>query len=222
MPIDYYTVLGVRANSTLAEIKSAYRQRALELHPDRTGAESGPFRQLQEAYDVLSDPATRRRYDQSRHAAKRPSPRVPAEPLNARHPSHAGHYPNPNPVAQRVPAPSLLQQVGDLRAPSHPRPSLPERPQTAVVNVRLDRHQAREGGEMRLQIPLEVPCPACHGRRGYSHYRCPHCAGAGTAMIESGVTVTYPPGVVSTHLARVPVHLPGSGLGHILVRFHVA
>ncbi len=61
--IDYYRVLGVSRQSTDAEIKRAYRKLAREHHPDRRGGcRSEEFIRIQEAYEVLSDPARRRRY----------------------------------------------------------------------------------------------------------------------------------------------------------------
>jgi len=60
---DYYVILGIASDATLDEVKSAFRRRAMELHPDTSGLESGPFLEAQEAYAVLSDPERRRRYD---------------------------------------------------------------------------------------------------------------------------------------------------------------
>ena len=80
---NYYLILGINSTATGEEIKSAFRRRAKELHPDRSGMESEPFQELQEAYGILSDPESRRRYDQGtdvtvvRRAPQRPS----AEPL---------------------------------------------------------------------------------------------------------------------------------------------
>ena len=60
---DFYLVLEVARSATPKEIRSAYRRRALELHPDRSGADSGPFIELQKAYWGLSDPSKRAAYD---------------------------------------------------------------------------------------------------------------------------------------------------------------
>jgi DnaJ-class molecular chaperone len=68
---DYYEVLGVAKTATDAELKSAYRKLALKFHPDRNkeaGAEA-KFKEINEAYQVLSDAQKRQMYDQFGHAA---------------------------------------------------------------------------------------------------------------------------------------------------------
>lgn len=64
---DHYAILGVSANSTLAEIKTAYRKLASQLHPDRNASNDAPakFRMVQEAYEVLADAEKRQRYDEN-------------------------------------------------------------------------------------------------------------------------------------------------------------
>ncbi|KKQ09137.1 MAG: hypothetical protein US20_C0009G0038 [Candidatus Pacebacteria bacterium GW2011_GWF1_36_5] len=72
---DYYEVLGVKKTASAAEIKSAYRKLALKFHPDRnkeTGAED-KFKEINEAYQVLSDSKKKQTYDQFGHAAFDPS-----------------------------------------------------------------------------------------------------------------------------------------------------
>lgn len=65
MPKNYYVVLGLNTTASPRQIKDAYRRLAKELHPDRSGLESEPFREVQEAYGVLSDPIQRRHYHPS-------------------------------------------------------------------------------------------------------------------------------------------------------------
>lgn len=72
---DFYEVLGVSKTATAADIKSAYRKLALKFHPDRNkeaGAET-KFKEINEAYQILSDPKKKQTYDQYGHAAFDPS-----------------------------------------------------------------------------------------------------------------------------------------------------
>jgi len=72
---DFYDVLGVKKDASAAEIKKAYRQLALKHHPDRNKSTNAAdkFKEISEAYEVLSNPEKRKTYDQVGHAAFDPS-----------------------------------------------------------------------------------------------------------------------------------------------------
>jgi len=72
---DFYEVLGVSKNASQAELKKAYRQLALKYHPDRNKASDAAdkFKEISEAYEVLSNSEKKKTYDQFGHAAFDPS-----------------------------------------------------------------------------------------------------------------------------------------------------
>ena len=68
---DYYEILGVSQSADLDQVKKAYRKLAIKQHPDKNpddSAAEGKFKEATEAYEVLSTPEKRQRYDQFGHA----------------------------------------------------------------------------------------------------------------------------------------------------------
>ena len=76
MSRDYYLVLGIASDASQTDIKNAYRRLAKTYHPDHYKGNSRPFQDIQEAYDVLSDPDRRKVHDVQMQRA-RPAPRKP-------------------------------------------------------------------------------------------------------------------------------------------------
>ena len=65
---DYYKILGVSKDASEEEVKKAYRKMAHQHHPDKKTGDEAKFKEINEAYEVLSDPKKRQAYDQFGHA----------------------------------------------------------------------------------------------------------------------------------------------------------
>src|SRR5512139_703884 len=83
MDKDYYRILGVERRASATEIKRAYRKLARKFHPDLNPGDKSAeakFKEIQEAYSVLSDPKKRSQYDQFGFAGDRPPGAGPGGP----------------------------------------------------------------------------------------------------------------------------------------------
>ncbi len=195
---DFYETLGVRRNADQETIKRAFREQSRSLHPDVCSDPEGEarFREVAEAYAVLSKPETRRLYDRFGWRGRgggfeRRSARV--------------YTSNPREFLQDLD--SLIQTAAG---------TTPERRPTKVVaSVELDPYEAHIGAKRRVMVAADEPCATCDGsgrervvsecedRRMVALVDCPACGGTGTAAEERELDVSVPPGV--RDLDRVPV-----------------
>ena len=228
---NYYLILRLAPEATSDQIRSAYRQRALELHPDRTGFGSDRFVELQEAYDVLSDPVRREIYDREAEeipirrmdAMRPPETVIPrrhrAEPLTTAAPSRGFEDMSLFHSFETF-SPSLdelfdrLWSNFELRT----RPKA-ERLESLKVEVPLSPQQAFAGGEVRIMVPARLVCPACRGQGSIGPYECAHCEGQGAVTGEYPVRVSYPAGLEQDYIVRLPLDRFGIENFYLSVRF---
>ncbi len=228
MARNHYLVLGVDRAASPEEIKAAYRRQVKQLHPDYYGQDCKPFIELQEAYDVLSDPDRRRRYDeqlarqQSRQAGPgeaKPRTQAPVEPLIPQEePLEAGFFEEPWP-AYHSPIETLFESFwadfDRLGWSPFGRNELVE------VELRLSRFQARQGGQVRLLIPVEIRCRVCRGRGRVSWTVCHYCAGRGVSVQEYPLWLTFPAGLTDGQIATVPLDQLGLTRQSLAIHFRV-
>jgi molecular chaperone DnaJ len=219
---NYYFILRLAPEATQEQIRSAYRRRALELHPDLTGLGSDQFLELQEAYDVLSDPVRRQIYDRDaeeipirRMEARRPTETIiqrrhRGEPLMTDRPprepggiSLFGSFETFSPSLDEV----LERLWSNFTLLTRPKA---ERLESLNVEVPLSPQQAFAGGEVRIMVPARVACPACRGHGNIGPYECPRCEGHGALTGEYPLRVNYPAGLQGDYL--VPISLDRFGI----------
>ena len=167
MPVanDYYGILGVRRDAGPDEIKKAYRRLARELHPDVNPdpALQERFKEVTQAYEVLSDPEKRQMYD------------LGADPY-AQRAGAAGFG------AAGFPFSDLMDAFfGGGAAPRGPR-SRARRGRNATIRVDLDLSECAFGTTRELVVDTAVVCPTCSGEGsapGTHPVTCDVCNGRG-------------------------------------------
>ena len=206
---NLYVVLGIPPDASAEVIRSAYRTLAKAYHPDRVGsAGTTRFREIAEAYRVLSDPESRGAHNRELHLS-RPDERLIVEPLRSEPPPAA--EPLAEPVAIRrsfhTSHPSVEDDFPDwtMRYFTQSRVPKSSRQRTADVEIVLSPPEAESGGILPVHVPAFRVCPVCRGTRRDWFSFCPICNGAG--IIESRETLQL----------RIPVMVRDGTVWEVLV-----
>ena len=170
---DYYQILGVSRNATQEEIKKAYRELALKYHPDRNPGDKQAeerFKEINEAYQVLSDPEKRAHYD--RFGDQAPF-RVDFEDFGF-------------PTIE-----DLFSGLFDEFFGTRRRKRRPSRRRGADIrfDLQITLEEAYTGTEKIISLERHQPCSKCAGtglKPGTQPMTCPECRGTGTIRYQQG------------------------------------
>lgn len=237
---DYYEVLGVSRTASEDEIKAAYRKLARTYHPDLNPGDKAAeerFKELQEAYDVLSDPENRRKYDQYgqnwRTGGQAQGPPPPGWEGFRRGPSPgggegAGGFGGFD-FGGGIGGFDFDELFGRVGRGGRGRTRRSNRGQDVEAEIELSLEEAHSGGRRTLQLQAAETCPTCQGTGGVSDDQiCPTCGGSGQVLRPKGIEVTIPPGVRDGTTLRLAGQggagsnggLPGDLYLHIRLRPH--
>ena len=190
---DYYEVLGVAKTASADEIKSAYRKLAMKYHPDRNpGDESAKakFQEASEAYEVLSNPEKRQRYDQFGHQG------VDFGPGGFDFGRDFSHF-------QDVDLSDILNSVfgramggggfgfDSIFGGGRQRvdPNAPQRGADLTMELDIDFEEALFGSKRNLDLTIPKQCSTCGGTgaaKGTQRVKCPTCGGRGAVVRGNG------------------------------------
>ncbi len=213
---DYYETLGISRTASLEEIKRAFRKLAMECHPDRNPGDAeaeARFKELSEAYSVLSDDEKRRRYDRMGHAAFAARGENAYEKVDFGSISEIleGLFGDFFGGAKRTQAGGDIEVELEITFEEAAlgaektieitrRQSCEECSGTgAAPGTRIGRCAACNGrGEVRYQrgfFSVSRPCATCGGSGKKIEKPCPACAGDGAVPKSEEMLVKVPPGV---------------------------
>ncbi|HVF88748.1 MAG TPA: J domain-containing protein [Blastocatellia bacterium] len=195
---DYYELLGVKRDATEDQIRQAYRKLARKHHPDLNPGDKQSeerFKEINEAYEVLSDGEKRKRYDQ----------------LGANWKNGADFNPPPGWGQVNVEYGDLSDVFGgggfsdffetlfgggrtSARQTQRPRGRSRSQGKDTEAELSISLEDAHRGGIQRISIQGARPCPACEGKGTTGGVVCATCRGAGQVMSPRTLDVKIPPG----------------------------
>jgi DnaJ-class molecular chaperone len=225
MQKDLYVILRVTPEATPDDIRSAYRRLAMELHPDRSGVDSEPFIELQEAYSVLSDPMQRAAYDRRVQSfpvhprrttcpsGQRAEPLKEVEPVERfRDVSLTRSFESFSPSFDEI-FDRLWSNFGSLARPKS------EHLESLNMDIPVSEDQALAGGSARILVPVRHQCRTCQGQGSVGFYECWRCRSQGTVLAEVPVEVSYPEGLHNDYVVRLSLDSLGIRNLFLTVRF---
>ena len=176
---DFYKLLGVSKNASEAEIKQSYRKMAMKYHPDRNKENPEQaeikFKQIKEAYEILSDSKKRAAYDQFGHAGVDPS-------MGGGRGGFGGGAENFTDIFGDV--------FGDIFGGGRQQQrSSVQRGSDVLYNLELTLEEAVGGTETTLKVPVLTACGECSGsgaKKGSSPITCSTCHGHGQVRMQQG------------------------------------
>lgn len=166
---DYYTILGIDRNASEADIKKAYRKLAMDHHPDRNQnnkAAEERFKEISEAYEVLSDPQKRRDYDLYGHRT-----------------GQTGFE------GFRDFGDIFGDVFSDFFGFATRRGQRSETGADLRYNLEITLEDAAFGYETKINVPRMEGCPECNGKGtegGIDPITCPNCHGSGQVRFQQG------------------------------------
>ncbi|MCX5782506.1 MAG: molecular chaperone DnaJ [Elusimicrobia bacterium] len=184
MKQDYYDILGLSKGARIEDIKGAYRKLALKYHPDKNpGNKSAEekFKEINEAYEVLSDSQKRSMYDAYGHAGVGTAPPPQGGPGGF---EGFGGF-------EGTSAEDIFGDIfGNIfGGTSRTRATRSNKGSDLEYELELSMLDAMKGKEVPLEIPRQEICSTCNGtgaKPGTSSKKCPECKGSGQVRYSQG------------------------------------
>ena len=193
---DFYKTLGVEKSTSAADIKKAYRKLARDFHPDKNPdnkAAETRFKEISEAYDVLSDDAKRKEYDEARALFGSGGMRRPGQGGFGTRAGGTTTFDLGDLFGSGRTGAGGASPFGDIFGGLFNREGArtprAQRGADTEAEVRISFQDAVRGATVSLQLGERTSCPTCHGtgaKPGTTAHECPVCDGKGLITRNQG------------------------------------
>ena len=183
---DYYEVLSVERMASSEEIKKAYRKLAVKYHPDKNPGDKNAeeqFKELSEAYEILSDPQKRGLYDQHGHAAF-------DRRFGGGFSRGSAGFHDPFDIFREVFGGGGGSIFEDLFGGGRSDPTHPQRGEDLRYDMEISFEEAANGCEKEITVTKPERCDVCDGSGAETGSRvktCPTCGGRGQVISSRGI-----------------------------------
>jgi molecular chaperone DnaJ len=187
---DYYEVLGAGREADAEEIRKSYRKLAVKFHPDKNPGDKAAeekFKELSEAYEVLSDPQKRAAYDRYGHAAFDPRQRAGRADRGGF--GGTGNFHDPFDIFREVFGAGGGSIFDNLFGGGHD-PSAPQRGDDLRYDLEITLEEAALGCEKEISVSKLDKCETCDGsgaEHGSKMRTCSACGGRGQVLMSRGI-----------------------------------
>lgn len=197
--MNYYEILGVTPDSTLAEIKAAYRRLARKFHPDVNPQGTKIFKNISKAYDTLSDDKKRAQYDTINGFFKSSA----KEENN----NQKGVSQNPQPNKQKKKEKNITKIINDIfvmsKKSSKKTDPKPKDGEDINTDVTISLKEAVHGSTRTINVVHTQRCPRCNGRKFINGAKCSVCSGSGEYSQHKRINVKIPANVKNGAKLRI-------------------
>jgi DnaJ-class molecular chaperone len=203
---DYYDVLGTSKTATEDDIRKAYRTLARKYHPDvNPGDKSAEerFKEINEAYEVLSDPDKRKKYDQLGPNWKAGSDFTPPPGWQSSSAEFDGFGNGFGTGGSSAGFSDFFESLFGGRRGARAGPGFRMRGEDVDAEITLTLEQVHRGVTRTISLQVNEPCTTCGGSGSKDGKTCPTCGGSGVVRRQKSLEVTIPAGVRDGSVIRL-------------------
>lgn len=230
MTKDYYKILGVAEFDSAENIKSAYRKLARKWHPDIAGNTADAilkFKEINEAYEILSDKVKKAEYDRARRFYS--YAKEGATGRNENHRTEKSKATNPNNTTAKDRGiyfnwEDFFSNMQKTAKKKEEKPS-PRRGDDIYTDIEISVFDAIQGTEKVVNMLQTSTCPKCGGRKFVNGSVCKHCNGKGEISSYKKFTVKIPSGIKDLSKIRLAhegcAGINGGANGDLYITIHI-